>query len=110
MSVKPAKDSTNQGWFVEYGAVAAPLPVCHPFMPASLSFLLPEDINIRSAKRSPHFVMGVNYFFTKRVSLGAQYVTPSLLDVSDLISLDIVTMVNVNSDKITEIDYKIDAF
>lgn len=44
------------------------------------------------------------------VSLGAQYVTPSLLDVSDLISLDIVTMVNVNSDKITEIDYKIDAF
>lgn len=54
--------------------------------------------------------MGVNYFFTKRVSLGAQYVTPSLLDVSDLISLDIVTMVNVNSDKITEIDYKIDAF
>ncbi|KGT64576.1 hypothetical protein T643_A1451 [Klebsiella pneumoniae MRSN 1319] len=36
--------------------------------------------------------------------------TPSLLDVSDLISLDIVTMVNVNSDKITEIDYKIDAF
>lgn len=54
--------------------------------------------------------MGVNYFFTKRVSLGAQYVTPSLLYVSDLISLDIVTMVNVNSDKITEIDYKIDAF
>lgn len=36
--------------------------------------------------------------------------TPSLLDVSDLISLDIVTIVNVNSDKITEIDYKIDAF
>nr|QGW58664.1 hypothetical protein pKpnB199_00183 [Klebsiella pneumoniae] len=36
--------------------------------------------------------------------------TPSLLDVSDLISLDIVTMVNVNSDKITKIDYKIDAF
>ena len=36
--------------------------------------------------------------------------TLSLLDVSDLISLDIVTMVNVNSDKITEIDYKIDAF
>lgn len=36
--------------------------------------------------------------------------TPSLLDVSDLILLDIVTMVNVNSDKITEIDYKIDAF
>lgn len=46
--------------------------------------------------------MGVNYFFTKRVSLGAQYVTPSLLDVSDIISLDIVTMVNVNSNKITE--------
>ena len=46
----------------------------------------------------------------KRVSLGSQYVTLSLLDVSDLISLDIVTMVNVNSDKITEIDYKIDAF
>jgi hypothetical protein len=29
---------------------------------------------------------------------------------NDLISLDIVTMVNVNSDKITEINYKIDAF
>lgn len=86
------------------------MPVCHPFMPESLSFLLPEDIHIRSAKRSPHFVMGVNYFFTKRGSLGAQYVTPSLLDVSDLISLDIVTMVNVNSDKITEKNYKIDAF
>ncbi|MDY1815239.1 hypothetical protein RKK42_26395 [Klebsiella pneumoniae] len=51
---KPAKDSTNQGWFVEYGAVAAPLPVCHPFMPASLSFLLPEDIHIRSAKKEAH--------------------------------------------------------
>ena len=42
--------------------------------------------------------------------MGAQSVTLSLLDVSDLISLDIVTIVNVNSDKITEIDYKIDAF
>lgn len=46
----------------------------------------------------------------KRVSLGPQYVTLSLLDVSDLISLDIVAMVNVNSDKITAIDYKIDAY
>ena len=46
----------------------------------------------------------------KRVSLGSQYVTLSLLDVSDLISLDIVTIVNVNSDKITEIDYKIDTY
>lgn len=54
--------------------------------------------------------MGVNYFFTKRVSLGAQSVTLSLSDVSDLISLDIVTIVNVNSDKITEIDYKIDTY
>ena len=36
--------------------------------------------------------------------------TPSLLDASDLISLDIVTIVNVNSDKITEIDYKTDVF
>nr|UMW89440.1 hypothetical protein [Klebsiella pneumoniae] len=36
--------------------------------------------------------------------------TLSLLDVSDLISLDIVTMANVNSDKITGIDYKIDAY
>jgi hypothetical protein len=35
-------------------------------------------------------------------------VTPSLLDVSDLISLDIVTMVNINSNKITEKNYKID--
>lgn len=39
--------------------------------------------------------------------MGAQSVTLSLLDVSDLISLDIVTIVNVNSDKITAIDYKI---
>ena len=46
----------------------------------------------------------------KRVSLGSQYVTLSLLDVSDLISLDIVTMVNVNSDKITAIYYKIDTY
>lgn len=46
----------------------------------------------------------------KRVSLGSQHVTLSLLDVSDLISLDIVTMVNVNSDKITAIDYKIDTY
>ncbi|BAH65969.1 hypothetical protein KP1_p050 (plasmid) [Klebsiella pneumoniae subsp. pneumoniae NTUH-K2044] len=36
--------------------------------------------------------------------------TLSLSDVSDLISLDIVTIVNVNSDKITEIDYKIDTY
>lgn len=42
--------------------------------------------------------------------MGAQYVTVSLLDANDLISLDIVMMVNVNSVKITEIDYKIDAF
>lgn len=54
--------------------------------------------------------MGVNYFFTKRVSLGAQSVTLSLLDASDLISLDIVTIVNVNSDKITAIDYEIYAY
>ena len=54
--------------------------------------------------------MGVNYFFHKRVSLGAQYVTVSLLDANDLISLDIVMMVNVNSVKITEIDYKIDTY
>lgn len=54
--------------------------------------------------------MGVNYFFHEKGLSGAQYVTPSLLDVSDLISFDIVTMVNVNSDKITEIDYKIDSF
>lgn len=39
--------------------------------------------------------------------MGAQSVTLSLLDVSDLISFDIVTIVNVNSDKITAIDYKI---
>ncbi len=109
MSVKPAKDSTNRGWFVEYGAVAAPLPVCHPFMPASLSFLLPEDIHIRSAIKKPTFRYGSELLFHEK-GLSAQYVTPSLLDVSDLISLDIVTMVNVNSDKITEIDYKIDAF
>lgn len=110
MSGKPAKDSTNQGWFVEYGAVAAPLPVCHPFMPASLSFLLPEDIHIRSAKKKPTFRYGSELLFHERVSLGAQSVTLSLSDVSDLISLDIVTIVNVNSDKITEIDYKIDTY
>ncbi len=78
-------------------------------MPASLSFLLPEDINIRSAKEATFRYGGELLFHEKGLS-GAQYVTPSLLDVSDLISLDIVTMVNVNSDKITEIDYKIDAF
>ena len=42
--------------------------------------------------------------------MGAQSVTLSLLDVSDLISLGIVTIVNVNSDKITAIDYKIDTY
>lgn len=110
MSGKPAKVSTNRGWFVEYGAVAAPLPVCHPFMPESLSFLLPEDIHIRSAKKKSTFRYGSELLFHEKGSLGAQYVTPSLLDVSDLISLDIVTMVNVNSDKITEKNYKIDAF
>lgn len=36
--------------------------------------------------------------------------TLSRLDACDLISLDIVTMVNVNRDNITEIDYKIDAY
>ncbi|HBW8393564.1 TPA: hypothetical protein MFL87_006219 [Klebsiella pneumoniae] len=66
MSVKPAKDSTNQGWFVEYGAVAAPLPVCHPFMPASLSFLLPEDIHIRSAKKKPTFRYGSELLFSRK--------------------------------------------
>lgn len=54
--------------------------------------------------------MGVNYFFHEKGLSGAQSVTLSLSDVSDLISLDIVTIVNVNSDKITEIDYKIDTY
>lgn len=44
------------------------------------------------------------------VSLGEYSVTLSRLDLCDLISLDIVTMVNVNSDNISEIDYKIDAY
>ncbi|MDS6865234.1 hypothetical protein NXF57_29940, partial [Klebsiella pneumoniae] len=69
LSGKPAKDSTNQGWFVEYGAVAAPLPVCHPFMPASLSFLLPEDIHIRSAKKKPTFRYGSELLFSRKGSL-----------------------------------------
>ncbi|WP_258814592.1 hypothetical protein, partial [Klebsiella pneumoniae] len=59
----------NQGWFVEYGAVAAPLPVCHPFMPASLSFLLPEDIHIRSAKKKPTFRYGSELLFSRKGSL-----------------------------------------
>ncbi|MDZ0958257.1 hypothetical protein M2T00_27440, partial [Klebsiella pneumoniae] len=61
----------NQGWFVEYGAVAAPLPVCHPFMPASLSFLLPEDIHIRSAKKKPTFRYGSELLFSRKGFLWA---------------------------------------
>ncbi len=63
--------STNHPWFVEYGAVAAPLPVCHPFMPASLSFLLPEDIHIRSAIKKPTFRYGSELLFSRKGSLWA---------------------------------------
>ncbi len=55
-------------WFVEYGAVAAPLPVCHPIMLASLSFLLPKDIHIRSANKKPGFHYGSELLFTGKGS------------------------------------------
>ena len=63
MSAKPAKDSTNQGWFVEYGAVAAPLPV---IMLASLSFLHLKTSTYDLQIRSPGFIMGVNFFSRER--------------------------------------------
>ncbi|HFN0588038.1 TPA: hypothetical protein ACHBXE_004934 [Klebsiella pneumoniae] len=66
-----SKTGKGLGWFVEYGAVAAPLPVCHPFMPASLSFLLPEDIHIRSAKKKPTFRYGSELLFSRKGSLWA---------------------------------------
>ena len=59
LSVKPAKDSTYQGWFVEYGAVAAPLPV---IMLASLSFLHLKTSTYDLQIRSSGFIMGVNFF------------------------------------------------
>ncbi|HIE6833656.1 TPA: hypothetical protein ACXONG_005023, partial [Klebsiella pneumoniae] len=62
LSVKPAKDSTYQGWFVEYGAVAAPLPVCHPIMLASLAFLHLKTSTYDLQIRSSGFIMGVNFF------------------------------------------------
>ncbi len=53
--------------------------------------------------------MGVNFFLTINGSRQThENVTLSHLDEYDLIPLVIVTMININSDKITSINYKID--
>lgn len=108
LSVKPAKDSTYQGWFVEYGAVAAPLPVCHPIMLASLSFLHLKTSTYDLQIRSQVSLWEWTSFNDKWVSPDALNVTLSHLDRYDLIPLVIVTMININSDKIISINYKID--
>ncbi|HBR2675068.1 hypothetical protein AAHV46_26710 (plasmid) [Klebsiella pneumoniae] len=59
---KIGKGFNYQGWFVEYGAVAAPLPVCHPIMLASLSFLHLKTSTYDLQIRSSGFIMGVNFF------------------------------------------------
>ena len=107
LSVKPAKDSTYQGWFVEYGAVAAPLPVCHPIMLASLSFLHLKTSTYDLQIRSQVSLWEWTSFNDKWVSPDTWNVTLSHLDGYDLITLVIVTIVNINSDKITSINYKI---
>jgi hypothetical protein len=59
---KTGKGFNLPGWFVEYGAVAAPLPVCHPIMLASLSFLHLKTSTYDLQIRSSGFIMGVNFF------------------------------------------------